>query len=63
MKNFLKNITKRDISFGIGGLIVGLFVGIYIFTLLVPGGEDMIRLYHSEKNKINKVNTATTTQR
>ncbi len=52
MKTFLKRIVaKADFWNLFIGIVIGFGVGVYVFSLLVPSGWDLIKMYHMENYK------------
>lgn len=50
MKKFLAKMNYWELIIGI---FIGMFLGLAVFSALVPSGVDMIKLYHLEKGGPN----------
>lgn len=51
-----KILEKIDIRSFVAGIIIGLFLGLAVFSALVPSGLDMAKLYFPEKFKDTRKN-------
>lgn len=52
MKTYLKQLSVKINFWNLFiGIVIGFAVGIYVFSMLVPSGVDMIKLYHLESYK------------
>jgi uncharacterized protein (DUF305 family) len=47
-------MNKRELLSALGGLIIGVFAALGIFTYMVPSGVDMIGLYYPERLQSTK---------